>query len=253
MNELKCESQLKNISQNYFLGIEYKQMPRKYKKTWKKRKPRWKRKGFSLVRQPQAVIAKTQVVRMKYGTFITVNPTSAVAATYVFSCNNINDPDTTSTGHRPMGHAEWGAFYNHYTVIGSKIRATFNPTSATAITGQAICAISVEDDSTPTATATTAMLERSGVKWRSMGNTYASNGTTLTHTYSAKKFFGIKDIGDVNKRLGANFYNTPAEQAYYHVKVAAVDGAGDIAAVAITVVIEYLVLCTERNKLIQST
>lgn len=224
-------------------------MPRKYKK---KRSYRKRRKSYAPVRQPLAAIAKSQIVRMKYGTFISINPTAGVAGSYVFSCNNISDPDITSTGHQPLGHDQWKTFYNHYTVLGSKIRATFTPTSASALTGQSICAISVEDDATPTATATTSLLERNGVHWRPLGSSNASNGTSITHTYSAKKFFGIRDIGDVTERLGALYEANPAEQAYYHVKVGATDGSSDPSAVAVAVVIEYIVLLTERNKLVQS-
>lgn len=45
------------------------------------------------------------------------------------------DPDITGVGHQPLGFDQWSAFYNKYTVYGSKCQITIlNATGSTAAT-----------------------------------------------------------------------------------------------------------------------
>lgn len=56
----------------------------------------------------------------------TLNPGAAgIAATHVFAANALYDVDITGTGHQPLAFDNLMTFYNHWTVLASRIRVTF--------------------------------------------------------------------------------------------------------------------------------
>lgn len=218
------------------------------KKTYTRRRRRPYRKG-TLVAQPRSPIADSQVVHMKYCDLIQINSGAGTAASHLFSCVDIFDPDVTGTGHQPMGHDNWAAFYKFYRVIGAKIRVTFTPQGA-GNTSSAIGAVSVKGTSTLDSSAST-VIERAGTRWSNIGNNYGKDGVTLTKGFSAKKFFCIKDLRDTNTTR-ALFGASPNEAAFFHVSVFNPDGATDNSNVNATVEIQYAVMLTERVPLGQS-
>lgn len=219
-------------------------MPRRYKK---RKSNTWKRKR-SVALQPRSPIADSQIVKLKYGELTSMSTTAGLAETLVFSANNCNDPRTAAGGHQPMGFDEWMQFYNHYTVLGSRVRVTYMP-SGSGVNNAALVSIKVQDDYTVVGTINDSILEQTGVVWKAMGGDTSNGSQTLTKYFSAKKFFGVSDVMDnheLSGRLGAD----PSEQAYYHVTVSGVNGSA--VTVNFAIQIEYIVRLHERKTLLQS-
>ena len=73
---------------------------------------------------------KTQTVKMRYAAVVSLTPTSAGPAGYIFRANAAFDPDYTSTGHQPRTFDQWSLMYKKYCVTGSKITARpYGPTT----------------------------------------------------------------------------------------------------------------------------
>jgi len=58
-------------------------------------------------------------------TSLTVASTSGSSNSYFFSANGLFDPNTTGTGHQPMGFDQMMLMYEQYTVFASKITVEF--------------------------------------------------------------------------------------------------------------------------------
>jgi len=59
---------------------------------------------------------------------------AGVPTNYFFCANGMFDPNTTGTGHQPMGFDQMMLMYNQYTVLSSKISVTiYNTTSSVAV------------------------------------------------------------------------------------------------------------------------
>lgn len=225
--------------------------PKKSKTKRRRRQNRWNRYR-STAYQPRSAIADSQIVHLRYGDHTTVNAGAGTSASQVFSCNNIFDPDITGVGHQPLGHDEWANFYNHYVVLGSRIKCIFMPTGDSTGNSSFICSITVEDDTTTTATIASIM-ERTGAVYGYCGAGTGKGALTLTKKFSTKKFFSVTDVKDnAGTRLGNNFGSSPVEQAYFHLNVAAADGTSDPVNCALAVQIEYICLLSERKNLVQS-
>lgn len=228
-------------------------MPRKYKKRTRK-KSAFSRKR-STAAQPRAAIADSQLIKLRYGSLVTIDPTFGTPISHVFSANSIFDPDRTGVGHQPLGHDQWATFYDHYTVIGSKITAQFMPTGdgPTTRSNSAVCSIMLKDDTTPVTAGTEEVLEQTGVVYKYLGQ--GSSGAArlkLVKKFSAKKFFNITDIKDNTQLSGKMGSSNPSEEAYYHVNVAPIDNTTDPSPVQVAVLIEYIVLLSERKDLVTS-
>lgn len=222
------------------------------RRTRRKRRTRRRANKSSTVRLYKSPTPDSMIVKMKYGSVVKIQPGIGLSATHVFSANSIFDPDRTAVGHQPLGHDEYAIFYNHATVLGSRIKVRFVPTSAASATGNALVSIALQADDTASAIITTQMIERSGVNWRVMGTSYANAGNcVLTKNFSAKRFFGVDDVKD-NTNLRGTFGANPADQAYYHVSAAPTELAASASEVDCIVEIEYIALLSERKALLSS-
>ena len=222
-------------------------MPYQRRRTKRKRRSTWRKKRSRAV-QPRAPIADSQVVKLKYGELLTLTSSAGLAATHVFSANNCFDPNTTGVGHQPMGFDEWMQFYNHFTVLGSKIKVTYMPANSGA-GGAALCSIKLQDDATAVVTINDSILEQTGVVWKALGGDTAQGSQTLKKYFSAKKFFDVADVKD-NSQFNGTHTSSPTEQAFYHLSISGIDGTAVTCYFAVE--IEYIVRLSERSTLLQS-
>lgn len=216
-----------------------------------RRRPYRRKKRSSTAVQRNAGISDSQIVKLRYADMVRIDSVAGVADGNVWSANSIFDPNRTGVGHQPLGHDEWQLFYNHATVLGSKITATFMPTSSDVILGNSCCSIKVMGNNTLD-TNIYSTLEQTGSSWKLLGNSAAAGkGVTITKYFSAKKFFGVTDVKDADNLRGT-FGANPADEAYFHVQHTGLNGTDNPAAVDVVVTIEYICLLSERRQLLIS-
>lgn len=181
------------------------------------------------------------VLKQKYTDIINLNPsTGGVPAVYTFSANGAYDCDITSTGHQPRGFDQMMKFYNHCTVIASKIVVEFAVDTATTLGQSTICGIELSDNST-SITASTGVsdaMESKHFRYITLSPSYSTTKKVST-VFGVRKFFklGKGSIISEDAYRGSSSSN-PAELAYYHV-VAAPVGSTDVAIIKGIVKIVY--------------
>lgn len=222
---------------------------RKYKK---KTRPKRRRRKSSILRaiaNPNKPIADSTIVKLRFSDFVTIDPGAATAATVVYRANSAFDPRYATGGNQPLGYDEWAAFYDHYTVLGSKINVKFIPSTITPVTGSAIVSISTQDDFVTSGVIGTQLIERAASRWGIMTGADAKGYKSLTQTFSSKKFFGVSDVDDNIAKLGAATLTNPSEQAFFHVSAGAVDNSSNPSSITAIIQIDYILKFTERKAL----
>lgn len=169
---------------------------------------------------------------------------SGAMSTFRIACNGMFQP-TISATHQPMYYDQISPLYNHYTVIGSKIRVTFFPKVASNGPGGA--GLIIDDDANSTYTSVSELGEES------KGKTAVIVGgavlpTVLTHKWSAKRAFGGSVMSN-NNLAGAPGSN-PAELQYFVAAYQAFASATNTCTVRVQV--EYIAMWTELKDIAQS-
>ena len=150
-----------------------------------------------------------------------------------------------------MAFDQWMQFYDHYTVIGSKITVTFMPTDpSTVALGTAIIGIYLGDSPTNLSGAFSVdeMIEQGKTVYTQLAS---PTPKTLTRKFSTKKFFGTKNVNGQPEYKGTTASN-PDDQAYFHVWVGPTSPVWDAGEVRVTIKIDYIAMLTEPKFLAQS-
>lgn len=147
-------------------------------------------------------------VTHKYCDTVSFASSGGTPGAYVFTCNNLFDPNYTIGGHQPLYFDQLGTIYNHFTVFSSRIRITL-----TAVTGNTTSYVSltVDDDTTPPSTIVQAVEQSNGRG--AMTALEAYRPLVLENSWNAKEWFG----GDVfdNDQLTGSPAAGPTELCYY--------------------------------------
>lgn len=189
---------------------------------------------------------------MRYATSVVLSTAVSAVAQYNFRANSIFDPDGSGAGHQPLGHDQWSAFYNHYVVLGSKIRVTANYGGTSPTTPQMFGVILNEDG---TVISDIEQIAEQGLaRYRMITMNPANTGPyRVRNTFSAKKFFNVKDVKDNIPRLGATFGQNPSDEANFVVFLLSANGLADAGqAVLVWVIIDYIVLLSEPKEIAKS-
>lgn len=190
----------------------------------------------------------TSIVKMRYVENVTIpHGALGVPSVYTFRANSIYDPNYTGVGHQPLHHDRYTSLYNHYTVLGAKIKATFATANATQYTG-VICGIKLDDNGTLGTTLSNIVEHGSTyTSYKYMDFTVATGKgrTIVKRGFSPKKFFGLKDIKDNRDSVGAPSGSNPAEMAYFTCFYGHLNGTQVLPDVDLNVEIEYLVQFSE--------
>lgn len=205
----------------------------------KKRRPR--RNYISRV-----PIANTAVVKMPYTQQISLNPGIGTTTYNVFRANSIFDPDYSGTGHQPRSRDEYASLYENYTVLGAKVKATFIPNGYNYVVG-----VGLNNAVATTPPSTSANAAEDPQYTTRILNYAADSNMTITKTYSAKRFHGVKNImddGNQKASMGSNPANDPA----FVILCGPADNASDNPALICYVEISYIVKLTDRIQLVQS-
>jgi len=229
-----------------------------------KRKYRTKRSyksKYSTSVQRALGFSRSQLVKLRYVQQIQLNPATAAGSTanVIYSANSIFLPTNSfssnvsfSTSHQPLAFDQWAAIYNHYLVLGSKIKCQLIPNnSASPLLAGGICSIMVQDTNAAVTTATT-VAESGRASYRQV----APNGTSplfLSKSFSPKKFFKVKDLMDNIDNYGAPVTTNPTEQAYFALQFFPIDPtASSVIGPLVLVTLDYTVLFTGPKDLSQS-
>lgn len=224
---------------------------RKYKKKRKetKRRYRKRRSGYNqMTNISRTPIAKRALIKMRYVEDFSLDPNDITATVnaFQFRANDVYDPNYTGGGHQPHGFDQWMTFYQHFTVLGSKMTAKFmNSTDS-----QNVCWVGIDVHSTPGAVTnnSTLMRENGQGVWRQM--TGKGKPTVLTKTFSGKKFFGVKNIiGEADYKGSSTL--SPTEAAYYSVMAGNIQ-SNNPTEILVSVTIDYIVMLTEPVAIGQS-
>ncbi len=184
--------------------------------------------------------------RLRYFTTATLSSTSGAVASHVFSANGLYDPDITGTGHQPAGYDQVMLSYEHYTVLRSKITATFhNNTSTVAPTA----AVSLNASSTPITIWDQIMEDGAVNAYRMNPSPQAGSICTLEYVCDVKRFAGVDDLMD-NSDYRGSLTTMPAEQSYFILQIWNTELGTSSSAV--DVLIEYEAVFTEPRKLTES-
>lgn len=173
---------------------------------------------------------------------------------YVFSANSLYDPNTTGTGHQPMHFDTMATMYNHYVVLGAKITVRAWGEATSGGTG-AVLACKLDDDGSATFNNGRLMEQGSNlVKYIIMRDNVTAGKSygVLKHTYSARKFHGVKDVDDNKYTLGALTNASPSDQGYWVIHWQHPDNSTVMGSIKLLVQIDYIVKFSEPRDFPQS-
>jgi len=169
-----------------------------------------------------------------------------IAVSQVYNLTSLFDPDTTGTGHQPIGFDQIMPMYDHYTVIGARARVELVNADETQ---PQLCLLQLKDTSV-VSTNSAEVIENGVSRYTLLSPKGGSKDTaTLTLNFSSKKFFG-KSPMDGDKYQGTSTSN-PAENCFLHIMVDP-QTTSNVAFVKYIVTIEYIAIMTEPKQLTQS-
>jgi len=180
---------------------------------------------------------------MRYVEQVSINPGIGSTSGYAYRANSIYDPNYSGVGHQPMGHDQWANFYNHYVVIGSRIKVTATAEDAG---DPMVWGIILNDDAT--APSGVSALIETGRGTYCFTGAVSKTGRVRSLNYSPRRFHNITNIKDY-RALGATFGSNPTEEAYYVIWAASMNTATEPGQMDFIVQIDYLVAMQEPKDL----
>lgn len=229
-------------------------MPRKYvpkTKKYRKRPRRNLRKQGTMLSMYKAPMPNKFAAKLRYQDSAVLNAGIGVPGLHIVSTNGCYDPNISNLGHQPRGFDQFMTMYDHYTVIGSKITATFCLREGIAYDNIHV-GIACRD-------ATTVVNINNYLEGRNVvskvlrgsdGAGTTSHVITLSKTCSTRKFLGRSHPLSDPELKGSSTSN-PTEQAYYHLFAQAIQGLGT-SDFDVTYRIDYLVVFSEPKQPAQS-
>lgn len=192
-------------------------------------------------------------VNMRYVTKAFFNLTTSSPVSFIYRANSIYDPEYAVGGNQPLGHDQWGAVYNHYIVLYSKINVRFIPFGSNHYPGMLMLALN--DDAALSGTIW-GDLEQNRSKYKYMDTSFEANSTgqnlILKRGFNCRKFFDVKDVKDNVSRLGADFGANPTEQCFYILTYSNLDTADALGIGYAIVTIDYVVEMSEPKDIPES-
>lgn len=165
----------------------------------------------------------TLVTKLRYSTVITLDPNVGIPATKAFFANSVFDPQNSVLGHQPYMHDVYSQVYKRYVVTGSKITVQPLPTATTNIVPGTFGVTLSKEVVLPFVSVNTFMeSDNRSTTTAVYGNASATASSTnpiIRNQFSARKFFGVKDISDGGIYEGATgdvgTGTNPGRQAWY--------------------------------------
>lgn len=221
-----------------------------FRKRRTKRRRRQSRKTTSISRvNPSTPLGQKFLFKSKYfSDALAINPSAGgVAQSQVFSLNGLYDPDITNVGHQVLGFDQMvGSMYNHYTVIGAKIKVWL-----TNISSEEVVAILQVKDTAGTSSDTVGIIENGNCVYTTLSQAGQGGDVKMLSTgVSMNKYFGRKVLQDQDSFSGTSTKN-PDEQVYAHIIISP-NTTADLSGVRLTAEIQYVAMLTEPRQLTTS-
>ena len=182
---------------------------------------------------------KQSLVRHKYQDRYIMSSAGGALTHYGYSLNGMWDPKNAVGGNQPLYFDQLMAVYNHYTVIGAKMKVTVVPFDTNTVPCQ--IALWQNDDTTVTPSSFHVCSEQSKSQNRLLAEKNVKP-TTLYLNWSAKKTFGGSVLSNVDLR--GNAVSNPVDQSYGQISLQTVDSV-TTSVVALIIDIEYSAIYTE--------
>lgn len=205
-------------------------------------------------------------VKLRYSSFITLDPNPANPAQHLFRCISVRDPDFT-TGvigdHQPMYYDQWAGIYTKYTVKGSRCMMSWlagAETNQNAIPGLWGIYTTTSQQGVDVFNDTTGILEANNTtNMRICGNlntglTNPSKQSRVKAYFSTRDFFGIRDPTDGSAYSAETTSGTtgnPSQEAYFACYLADING-NNPGEQQFYVEIDYIVEFRDRRPIDQS-
>lgn len=137
----------------------------------------------------------------------------------------------------------YATLYNHYTVLGAKIKVTaWSETNNT--TYGSVVGIKLDDNGGINNNIQNILEygKRAGTHYKFLRVTAdaSHSKTVITGKFSSRKFFGIKDPED-NETVGAAIGSSPTDRAFFNIFWGHIDGSTVLDTIRCIVEIEYIV------------
>lgn len=220
-----------------------------YKKQYKKKKRKYARKKRS-VPLPLGGMGTSHLVKLRYSQTFVLDPGAGLAAIQAFRANGLQDPDLTGIGHQPSNFDRWSLFFDRYTVLGARCSVVPVYINNTNVIPGLLC-LALSENGTVISTShglggISNIIEqpRLKVSMKNLGTVNTDGYGSLTKNFSAKKFFGIKNIKGVQPYT-SDVTTNPAEQAFFEVGYVSSDDANNPGPMTFRATIDYIALLTE--------
>lgn len=145
----------------------------------------------------------------------TVNAVAGAIGPLQFRVNGMFDPQVSLGGIQPLGFDQWMALYKYFTVISARIKLTYMcNTGAASGTSSGGFGLFITNSDAPIVTASNQAMTSQYSTWAPWMS--GQNARSVTLTWSAAKYFGVKDVLDDDTYAGTNAVD-PLRQAYVNV------------------------------------
>jgi len=199
----------------------FKRSSYRKRRSFKRPSYRKRRAPFRRYRNAWSGLPVHKTVSLRYCDNVDLASASSALHVYSFRANSIYDPDLTGIGHQPMGRDLWSAQYNHYIVLGSRIRIYAECLDDVNVDHYTLGVVLHEDGMAISGNDSRALQEngKSRFHYLMSGPDKSRSSCTLVQTFSAKRFFGMKDVRDNRDTVGAAVGNNPSDGAYFMVYI----------------------------------
>lgn len=190
-------------------------MPKR-KRYYKRKKRKFRKKRYAKRRRyriPPAILNRTtRRFRIVTRDLSMTSTSGNLTRTYVRANDMVDPLADIVTAQKPLAWESWKVFFNHYVVLGSRINLYF--TAQTADT-RGIVGVNLIDSKNVTYADTSDYMEQKRSRFGFFN--HSNKAVKLSKSFSARKFFNVKDVKDNVDRLGADILSSPTDLAFYHI------------------------------------
>ena len=190
----------------------------------------------SLYRARAYPLSQSKICKLRYVEAVAIDSGLGTIGSYAFNASGLFKPNVFATGHQPYGFDTLMTMYNHYQVLGARIRVSV---ATGQISDAHFIAVKVDDNTTLTSTSPQLLLEQPNMTRKLVSNTNQS--TIITANFSATKFWKLKNLsGQYNSELVGDVAANPIDSAFFNIIIGPYTATQDLASLPCIVEIEYI-------------